>query len=227
MQPVKAVCLDLDDTLWPVAPAIAAAEQAMFDWLAQRCPRITARHDAASMRAVRARVATEFPERSHDLSFLRLESVRALARECGYGEEVATGAFAAFYAERNRVEPFADVHSGLTRLGRRFRLLSLTNGNADLDLIGLAAYFEHSVAAREAGAAKPDRRIFELMLARAGLGPGEVLYVGDDPHADVEGGRSAGLQVAWIDRFDRPWPAGLEAPAHRVWDLEELADLLG
>lgn len=226
MQQVKAVCLDLDDTLWPVAPAIAAAELAMFRWLARHCPRITDRHDVDSMRAMRLRVAEQFPARRHDLSFLRMESIRALAREAGYAETVATGAFEVFYAARNRVEPFADVRPALDRLRRRFRLLSLTNGNADLEVIGLAAFFEHSIGAREAGAAKPDRRIFEVMVARAGLAAREVVYVGDDPHADVEGARQAGLPAIWIDRFDRPWPELLPKPAYRVRDLEELADLL-
>jgi putative hydrolase of the HAD superfamily len=227
MQSVKAVCLDLDDTLWPVAPAIEAAERAMFEWLARCCPRITERHDVDSMRQVRVRVAAGFPDRRHDLSFLRTESIRALAREAGYPEAVAQGAFEAFYAARNRVELFADVQAGLRRLRARFRLMSLSNGNADLGAIGLASLFEHSIGAREAGAAKPDRRIFEALLERAGLGPEEILYVGDDPHADVEGARRAGLHAAWIDRFGRPWPVELESPAQRIRDLHELADLFG
>ncbi len=227
MRSIKAVCLDLDDTLWPVAPAIEAAERAMFDWLARSCPRITERHDVDSMRQVRVGIAESFPDRRHDLSFLRLESIRTLAREAGYPEATAEGAFEAFYAARNRVQLFDDVHAGLRRLRGRFRLMSLSNGNADLSVIGLASLFEHSIGAREAGAAKPDRRIFETLLARARLGPEEVLYVGDDPHADVEGARRAGLHATWIDRFGRPWPDELDAPAQRVRDLHELADLFG
>ena len=30
---IEAITLDLDDTLWPVAPTIAGAEQDLFDWL--------------------------------------------------------------------------------------------------------------------------------------------------------------------------------------------------
>jgi len=227
MSSIKAVCLDLDDTLWPVAPAIEAAERAMFDWLARRCPRITERHDVDSMRQVRVGIAENFPGRRHDLSFLRMESIRTLAREAGYPESTAAGAFEAFYAARNRVQLFDDVHGGLRRLRTRFRLMSLSNGNADLGVIGLASLFEHSIGAREAGAAKPDRRIFEALLERAGLGPQEVVYVGDDPHADVDGARRAGLHATWIDRFGRPWPVGLDTPAQHVRDLHELADLFG
>jgi len=226
MQEIAAVCLDLDDTLWAVGPAIGRAERAMVDWLRVHCPRITERHDVESMRRVRAAVSDEYPGMRHDLAFLRRESLRRHAREAGYAEEAVAPAFDAFYAARNQVELFDDVLPALQRLGSRFRLMALSNGNADLSVIGLASYFEHALGASEAGAAKPDPRIFEVMLQRAGLEPAQVVYVGDDPHADVAGARAVGMHAVWIDRFGRPWPVDLEPPAQRVRDLAELVALL-
>jgi putative hydrolase of the HAD superfamily len=227
MQGVRGVCLDLDDTLWPVGPAIARAEATMIEWLAGHCPRVVARHDAASIRALRAEVAAAHPERLHDLTFLRRTALERAVVEAGYAAEAADGAFAAFFAARNQVELFADVLPALDRLASRYRLFALSNGNADLEAIGLAARFEIAVSAREAGAAKPHPRIFEVLLGRASLPPAEVVYVGDDPHADVEGARRAGLHAVWVDRAGREWPAALEPPLHRVQDLHELARLLG
>jgi len=227
MQEIAAVCLDLDDTLWAVGPAIGRAERAMADWLRVHCPRITERHDLESMRRVRAAVSGEFPEMRHDLAFLRREALRRHAREAGYADEAVAPAFDVFYAARNQVELFDDVLPGLQRLQARFRLMSLSNGNADLAVIGLSPFFEHTIGAREAGAAKPDARIFEVLLQRAGLEPAQVVYVGDDPHADVTGARAAGMHAVWMDRFGRPWPADLEPPAQRVRDLMELVVLLG
>lgn len=226
MQEIAAVCLDLDDTLWPVGPAIARAELAMLEWLRAHCPRITECHDIESMRSVRASVAREFPQMGHDLGFLRRESLRRHAREAGYPDEAVDPAFDVFYAARNEVDLFEDVLPALQRLRARFRLMALSNGNADLAVIGLSSFFEHAIVAREAGAAKPDARIFEVLLQRAGLGPAQVVYVGDDPHADVAGARSAGMPAVWIDRFGRPWPEDIEPPAHRVRDLAELVTLL-
>lgn len=227
MREVVAVCLDLDDTLWAVGPAIERAEQALVAWLEQHCPRVTGMHDLDSMRRLRSRVAEECPQMRHDLTFLRRQALLRHAREAGYPEEVADRAFEVFYAARNQVEPFPDVVPALARLQRRYRLTSLSNGNADLAVIGLGHYFEVSVAARDAGAAKPDPKIFQALLARTGLAAAQVVYVGDDPHADVEGARRAGLHAVWVDRFGRAWPEGLEPPAHTVKDLAGLADLLG
>lgn len=226
MRRVRAVCLDLDDTLWPVGPAIARAEEAMLAWLAEHCPRVLERHDAASLRELRAAVAAQHPDRLHDLSFLRRTALERAVCEAGYSAAAAEGAFAAFYAARNRVELFGDVLPALDRLASRYRLFALSNGNADLAAIGIAARFEVAVSARDAGAAKPDRRIFELLLGRAALAPEDIVYVGDDPHADVEGARRAGMHAVWMDRTGRPWPAALEPPLHSVRDLHELAVLL-
>ena len=62
---------DLDDTLWPVGPVIAAAERELLSWLRERHPEIVSGHDLESLRALRNGVAQRFPERSHDLTFLR------------------------------------------------------------------------------------------------------------------------------------------------------------
>ena len=227
MRAIRAVCLDLDDTLWPVAPAIARAEQAMMAWLAEHCPAVALRHDAASIRALRAEVAAAHPQQAHDLTFLRRAALERVVTAAGYPAGRADGAFAAFFAARNEVELFADVRPALGRLGARFRLLALSNGNADLGVIGLDRHFEFALSAREAGVAKPDARIFAQLLARAGLAPREVVYVGDDPRADVEGARRAGLAAVWVDRFGRDWPGECAPPEHRVRDLHELAALLG
>ncbi len=227
MQGIRAVCLDLDDTLWPVAPAIARAEAAMLEWLGWHCPRVLERHDVESLRRLRAEVVAAHPGRLHDLSFLRHAAIERAVTGCGYPAECADGAFAAFFEARNRVELFADVLPALDRLAARYRLLALSNGNADLGVIGIAERFEHAVSAREAGAAKPDPRIFAVLLERAAIDADEVVYVGDDPHADVEGARAAGLRAVWMDRGARGWPAAVAPPEHRVRDLGELAALLG
>lgn len=226
MLSVRAVCLDLDDTLWPVEPAIARAEAAMMHWLGRHCPGVLERHDAASLRRLRADVAAENPGRLHDLTFLRRAALERAIAGAGYAASLADEAFAAFFEARNRVELFDDVLPALQRLAARYRLLALSNGNADLAAIGIAQRFELAVSARDAGTAKPHPGIFELMLRRASLAPGEVVHVGDDPLADIEGARRAGLHAVWVDRLGRDWPATLAPPAHRVGDLGELAALL-
>ena len=66
---------DLDDTLWAVEPVIIAAETAMLSWLTERHPEIMRGQSAESLRAMRAGIAVRFPERSHDMTFLRHQAL--------------------------------------------------------------------------------------------------------------------------------------------------------
>jgi 2-haloalkanoic acid dehalogenase type II len=226
MRQVQAIIFDLDDTLWEVGPVIVRAEHAMLGFLQERYPRVLETHTLESMRDVRARMAMEFPAMRHDFTWLRMESLRHHARESGYPYAMAEEAFAVFYRARNEVVLYDDVLPALERLQARFRLFAVSNGNADLAIIGLARFFEQALAARDAGVLKPDPRIFGLLLERAGLASERALHVGDDAVADVEGARRAGITPVWLNRRGAAWPDALPPPPHTVHSLAELADLL-
>jgi putative hydrolase of the HAD superfamily len=214
--------LDLDDTLWPVAPVIAQAESALYAWLRQRYPGAVREHSIESMRALRARVADQFPAHSHDLSFLRHRALAEQFRATGHPESLADEALEVFFEARNRVEFYPDVLPALVRLRRRYRLFALSNGNADLGRCGLADYFDGHVSARSAGAAKPDARIFTRLVAESGVAAARVLHVGDDPLADVVGALRAGMQAVWLNRDRSEWPAQWPQPLRIVTTLAEL-----
>jgi putative hydrolase of the HAD superfamily len=224
---LRAICFDLDNTLWDVWPVIRRAEQAMYDFLALRYPRIVAEVTIDAMRAARERVALEHPQMQHDFSFLRKQSLRDHARLAGYPEALVEEAFEVFIQARNQVDLYDDVLPGLTLLSKCFRLSTASNGNADLVKVGIAHWFERSVSAREVGALKPDPLIFRKVVEGTDLDLAQVLYVGDDPALDIEGARSAGMPTAWINRNLDPWPEAFAPPDYAVKTVTELAQLLG
>lgn len=69
-----------------------------------------------------------------------------------------------------------------------------------LDLLDLSRFFEGVVFSAEVGVAKPETAIFIEAASRAGCQPAECLHVGDDPQADWQGARSAGLRVFELQR---------------------------
>jgi FMN hydrolase / 5-amino-6-(5-phospho-D-ribitylamino)uracil phosphatase len=223
---LRAVAFDLDNTLWDVGPVLVRAEQCLHDWLREHCPRITERVSTEEMRAARERLARSEPHNAHDFTYLRLTALAAHARECGYEQEMAERAFQVFFAARNEVQPYADVQPALERLRTRYKLASLSNGNADLGLIGLAPLFTVSLNARQVGAAKPHPSCFELLARDLRLEVRNILYVGDDPFLDVEAARAAGLRTAWMNRSQAPWPANLAPADINVADCTHLAQLL-
>ena len=226
MTRVHVLSFDLDDTLWPVAPVIRRAESEVNRWLATHHPAVAERFDADAIRAVRRSVAAAHPDRLHDLAFLRKQCLRHLFEAVGREDAVmlADAAFAVFEHWRNAVTLFADAVPALQRLGARYRLVALTNGNADLAAIGLAGCFEAIVYARDVGAAKPDRRMFDAVLARMGCPADAVVHIGDHPELDAAGARAAGQGAIWLNRFADDWPAALGSAPVTVAGLDEIDD---
>jgi HAD superfamily hydrolase (TIGR01549 family) len=213
---------DLDDTLWPVEPVMLAAEAEMLAWMRERHPAIMRGHDRESLRRLRAAVAERFPERSHDMTFLRHRTLSEMFAAAGQSEAHADAAFEVFFAARNRVTLYADVAAALERLSGRYRLFALSNGNADLKRCGIARWFAGHVTAISAGAPKPDIRIFSRLIEEAGVEAQQILHIGDDPQLDVIGASEAGLQAAWLNRAAKPWPTHLPAAPRTILSLAEI-----
>ena len=222
---IKAVSLDLDDTLWPIWPAIERAEKKLEDWLSEHAPMTaalfsnpTARHD------VREQVVRSRPDLKYNLSAIRREAIRLALYRSGEDPLLAEPAFAEFFAERNRVTLFNDAVFALEFLSVRFPLVALSNGNADIVRIGIHGYFKASISAHAFGVGKPDPRIFHAAAGAVEVQPHEVLHVGDDAALDVLGALNCGMQTVWLNRSDELW-AHEVVPHETVRSLTELCDL--
>ncbi len=218
----RVISLDLDDTLWPVAPVIAAAEDELLAWLTAHHPRAMHGHDGHSLRSLRADVASRHPGRRHDLTWLRRRALFEQFAAAGYASPPVEEALEVFLCGRNRVALYDDVRPALERLRTKYRLFAVSNGNADLGRCGIADLFEGHITAAAAGAAKPDARIFDLLLREAGVEPAQVLHIGDDPLADVVGATQAGMHSVWLNREGRAWPPQFSPP---LWTVTSLAEI--
>jgi 2-haloalkanoic acid dehalogenase type II len=223
LQRIRALTLDLDDTLWPVWPAIERAELALHAWLRTNAPATALQFDVGALRALRDAVGRQRPEWTHDLTALRRESLRLALLHSGDDVVLAEAAFEVFFAARNAVDLYPEVPDALRRLSAAYPLLALTNGNADLARVGVAPWFRGGLSAREFGVGKPDPRIFIEACRRLGCEPAEVLHVGDDLVLDVEGARAAGMQTAWVRRG----VDGVALEPGCFADLAALVELLG
>ncbi len=223
---IKAITLDLDDTLWPIWPTIQRAEQALADWLAQRAPGAAAVFaDPQARLAVREHVVQTRPDMGHDLSAIRRESIRTALHRSDEDTSLAEPAFEVFFAERMRVDLFDDVLPALAALSARFPIVAVSNGNAHVGRVGLGQFFVDSLSASDYGVAKPDARIFHAAAGLAGVSAAEVLHVGDDAALDILGALGAGMQTVWVNREQHEW-CHAEQPHHSVASLTELVVLL-
>ena len=224
---ILALTLDLDDTLWPVLPALERADQAVDAWLQQHHPDVARAWPIAAMRELRARVAAERLDLAHDFTTQRQLTMQHAFAACGIATAPIDALWEIYFAARNSVELYPDSLPALERITAQWPLVSLTNGNADLQRIGIHTHFAHHICARDTGTAKPDPRIFLAAAERLGVAPAAILHIGDDPEMDMVGARDAGLRTAWINRSGQPWPTGLgAAPELDLRDMTALADWL-
>ncbi len=223
---IKAIGLDLDDTLWPVLPCLIRAEAAMGEWLAQRAPASAELFaDAPRRLALRQGVVQRRPELGHDMGALRLQCLREALALHGEDGALAEPAYQVFFEQRLQVEFYADALPALAYLAQRFPVVAVSNGNADVARIGIGAHFHADVGAHRIGVAKPDVRIFHAAAHAAGVAPHEVLHVGDDPELDVLGALQAGMQTVWVNRAGQAWRHGPQ-PHVQVQTLQQLCELL-
>jgi 2-haloacid dehalogenase len=140
----------------------------------------------------------------------------------------------AFAASVGRWPPFPDTVEALRALGRRHRLVILSNVDDDLfaqSARHLATDFAAVITAQQVGSYKPDRRNFRFALARLGAPPARVLRVAQSLYHDIAPANELGLTAVWVNRrHDRPGfgatPAATAQPDLEVPDLRKLARLV-
>jgi putative hydrolase of the HAD superfamily len=223
---IRTITVDLDDTLWEIHPVIQRAERRLYEWLGEYYPRITARFSVEAMRTLRDDVMEEHRDKLHDLTLIRRAVLTRAANAAGYTEFRLEEAFAVFDEVRNDVDLFPEARPALMALRERFTVIAVTNGNANLEKIGIGDLFDAHVNAAMAGAAKPHRPIFDAAVKAGRASAEETLHVGDHPFYDVHGAREAGLRTVWVNRNGDSWPQDYDEADLEIRHVGELPELM-
>jgi FMN phosphatase YigB (HAD superfamily) len=229
--PVRAVCFDLDDTLYPQASWLAGAWRAVADLGAR------ASHASGS-------------EIDPDRLLAELEAIAAFGTDSGQIIDRALyrlGAshlpveplVAAFRAHAPaRLEPYPGVPAALDVLHARVPLGLVSDGDpaiqaAKLGALGLAPTFSVIVWSDDHGRAhrKPDPLPFQLAAQGLDVDPATVVYVGDRPAKDVAGAAGAGMRSMrvrtgeWVDAPDDDRALGsFDSVLDAIEELHRLLD---
>lgn len=199
---IRVITFDLDDTLWDVRPALIKAEAAQNEWLKANYPGTLTLQSPPESARRRQQVLSEQPALAHDISAFRRAVLGQLLLESGVppveARAAAQQAFQAFIARRHDVELFPESLPVLAKLAKRYRLGSLTNGNADVRKTPLGGFFDFAFKAEDVGAAKPETALFEQAVKASGVSPREMVHVGDSHDHDVAGAHRAGVRSIWL-----------------------------
>lgn len=200
---IEVVTLDLDNTLWDVEATIIVAEKNMRLWMRDNVPDALEIYKSEAAAEIRSKVVADNPTQIHDLTFLRIEVLFRIIAASGVASRQARSfaeeAFAVFFKGRNNVAFFPGALEMLDLLSQRYRLFSLTNGNADVEQVGIARFLAGAVSSADVGASKPSRQMFDAALNKAGVGADQCIHIGDHLTDDIEGANNAGMHSLWVN----------------------------
>ena len=222
----RAITIDLDDTLWDCHPVIREAESKLWEWLETNYPKISDNYTQEMAADLRKKVVKDYPKKSHDYKFLRRSVLRTIFLTSGYDQKFAEDAFDFFDMHRNNVTLFEGAIETLELLSSKFRVIALTNGNADLVKIGINHLFFDVIHAADFGYAKPDIKIFNEAIRRSGVNKKDIYHVGDHPVNDIVGAQKAGLRTIWMNPTGISWPENSKEPDYTIEKITLLQDIL-
>jgi len=170
------------------------------------------------------------------LDVLHRENLEDLLREYGIDPvDVGDDTLTEWNLAWHRLDPWPDTVEGLTRLKRKFPIVSLSNGSVAM-MIGMSRHgglpWDAILGAEFAGHYKLHPQAYLRTAEALAIAPSELCLVAAH-HFDLAAGRACGLMTAYVDRPKER--GGAPAPdlyAKQEWDwsagsFTELADLLG
>jgi putative hydrolase of the HAD superfamily len=123
----------------------------------------------------------------------------------------------------NLMEGCIDV---LDYLKPKYPMTIITNGfkevqHRKMSNSNLTRYFDHVVISENVGHQKPAKEIFEHALELNKCKPSEVLMIGDNIEADIQGAVNAGIDSVFFN------PVGLPDPVGATYEIKNLVELKG
>ena len=226
---IKSISFDLDDTLWPLMPNIVEAEKTTNEWIKENFPGTAALLGKQDVIEIRDKLIKEDPNLMNQISDLRKLMFYELNIRAGYGKEesenMAEEAFEIYFKGRNAVTFYEGVIETLELLKKNYSLGVITNGNADLQVIGIDYLFDYIFSAADLNAHKPDPVMFEAVINRTGLNADEVCHIGDHPINDVKASLDFGMTPIWFNYEKINFPLeGIEVAEFSNWN--SLPDLI-
>lgn len=165
-------------------------------------------------------------------STYRFESWRAALLQHGINDATLATELAENFVQlrRRRHLVYEDTIGTLKKLTDCYSLGLLTNGASDLQRrkiegSGVGQYFNEILISGDIGFAKPDRRVFELLLSQLEAKAANTLMIGNNLITDIHAAQHAGLLAIWVNRADTAPESGI-IPDWEIASLHQLESIL-
>ena len=208
---IHLITLDLDNTLWDIEKTMVRAEKELRMHLKSVSEKAFDIYCSETTSEIRNRLLREQPGLRSNLTEFRKVLLGEIFFRAGNSIQdskiLASSAFNTFFEFRNKVVFFEGAIDVLTALSEKYKVYALTNGNADIKMIGIDKYLSGAVSSADVGVSKPSPEIFEAVLNKAGEEAESCIHVGDDYEDDIVGANNAGMASIWLNHRHQSDPS--------------------
>ncbi len=208
VSPISLITFDLDDTLYDNSAVIDAA-MSWFDRALFYHPLLKGKYRAEVLAGIRKELVRVNPTLESDVTAFRIELTKRLFICYGISSAIALEEAALL------VKRFIQVRSALVvpsvsfkvlrNLRRKYKLVAITNGNVDVDRVGIRHFFDFCLRADTKFLAKPQPDLFIEAARLAQIEISNSLHVGDDLVTDMQGAKNAGMHTCrYLKNFQDP-----------------------
>ena len=208
---IRLITLDLDNTLWDIEKTMVRAEKELRLHLKSVSVNAFDIYCSETTSEIREGLLREQPDLGSNLTEFRKLLLGEVFFRAGNSDQdskrLANSAFNKFFEFRNKVVFFEGAIDVLKALSERYKVYALTNGNADVKMIGIDKFLSGAVSSAEVGVSKPNPKIFEATLKKAGEEASSCIHIGDDYEDDIVGANNAGVASIWLNERGQKAPS--------------------
>ena len=209
MSEINLITFDLDDTFWDIRSTIINAENNSRKWAEDRIGKKIEWGTFEDFMKIRSELVKKDPSLEYDLGMLRKKTIahhtKKFFKETKDLNEFIEDAYFFFLEQRHKVTFYDDVIAVLEELSAEYKLGVLTNGNADVNKLGIGHLFDFSISSMDVKSNKPDRAHFVKAHELSQVDFKNILHVGDHPVNDIVGARELGINTMWFNLNNLNW----------------------
>lgn len=214
---IKAILFDLDETLIDRAETMRRFLMAQYGYFPE-----LSHHSSTAF----ANTCLSYQENGYAD---KLEAYASACNELGFMDRDFAVRLFADFKERYGADPivFPRVVETLKTLQISYRIGLVTNGRtrgqmAKIEAAGIGAFLTSICISESIGCKKPDERIFKACLDELAVQPGEAVFVGDNPIADIEPAKNLGMFAVWVSNPHLSAPGVCDGIITNVSELPDL-----
>ena len=192
------ISFDLDDTLFDNGPVIRQAFRALYNYLCDNYSGFDTTFSFHTFLQFAHESRQAHPE-IIDFNVLRKIHIKEALAKAGYQEHATESAYQVFLQARQQVELFPESRPMLEEVAKDHQLVSISNGNAQPEHIGLGDIFSASFNPTSIGYAKPNPKMYLAVCDELAISPAQMLHIGDCLDNDYRAAIQAGCKAIWFN----------------------------